>query len=62
MTEQQKWYGTGEVADLYEVTARTVIRWADDGKIPHIKTPGGTRRYPVDKIDELYEAMKYDGV
>jgi len=34
-----------EVAALFRVTPMTVTRWARSGKLPHIRTPGGTRRY-----------------
>jgi len=34
-----------EVAQLLCVTARTVSRWADQGRIPHIVTLGGHRRF-----------------
>lgn len=36
---------SGEVATLFNVSVETVARWADDGKLPHFKTPGGQRRY-----------------
>lgn len=34
-----------EVADLFRVSAVTVGKWADDGLLPHFKTPGGRRRF-----------------
>lgn len=35
----------GEVATLLRVDARTVSRWARDGKLPSIRTVGGHRRF-----------------
>jgi excisionase family DNA binding protein len=35
----------GEVAGLLRVDARTVTRWAIEGKIESIRTPGGHRRF-----------------
>lgn len=34
-----------EVAQLFRVDAKTVSRWAKDGKLPSIRTLGGHRRY-----------------
>lgn len=38
---------TFEVALLIKVHPNTVRRWADQGKLEHIKTPGGQYRFPV---------------
>ena len=34
-----------EVAALFRVGTKTVGRWAKDGKIEHILTPGNRRRF-----------------
>ncbi|MGY6501608.1 MAG: helix-turn-helix domain-containing protein [Acidimicrobiales bacterium] len=34
-----------EVARLFGVTSEAVRNWADAGKLPHFKTPGGQRRF-----------------
>ena len=34
-----------EVAEVFRVSAVTVGKWADDGLLPHFKTPGGRRRF-----------------
>jgi excisionase family DNA binding protein len=34
-----------EVADLFLVDIKTVVRWADAGLIQSTRTPGGHRRY-----------------
>lgn len=36
---------TSEVAAYYDVDRRTVTRWADSGKLPARRTPGGHRRF-----------------
>jgi excisionase family DNA binding protein len=36
---------SGQVADLFGVNISTVAGWADDGLLPHFKTPGGQRRF-----------------
>jgi excisionase family DNA binding protein len=35
----------GEVAAMFRVDAKTVTRWARDGKLTSIRTLGGHRRY-----------------
>lgn len=44
---------TAEVADILHVTAKTVSRWAKEGRLPHLRTLGGHRRYPEDEIRAL---------
>ena len=34
-----------EVAAMFGVNAKTPIRWANAGKLPSIKTPGGQNRF-----------------
>lgn len=45
----------GEVARLFGVGQRAVARWADNGQLPHITTPGGHRRYRVGDVRRLLE-------
>lgn len=42
MTERV--YTTGDLAKVCKVSLRTVIRWADEGKLTSFRTPGGHRR------------------
>jgi excisionase family DNA binding protein len=44
---------TGEVAEILHVSPKIVSRWAKEGKLPSVTTPGGRRRYPEAKIREL---------
>jgi excisionase family DNA binding protein len=44
---------TSEAARILRVSAKTVSRWAKDGKIPHVVTLGGHRRFPSTTITEL---------
>jgi excisionase family DNA binding protein len=41
----EKFLTPGEVARLFHVDPKTVNRWAHQGKITGICTPGGHRRY-----------------
>jgi excisionase family DNA binding protein len=40
------------VADLFDVSAETVLRWTRRGELPAIKLPGGAIRYREDEIEE----------
>lgn len=40
----------GQVADLFGVTRRTVIRWADAGDLNCTRTLGGDRRFDPTEI------------
>ncbi|SRR6266536_3268214 len=39
-----------EVAELFDVTPRTVRRWADAGLLPSFRTVGGQRRFKWEEI------------
>jgi excisionase family DNA binding protein len=61
MTEQQQMMKPGEVAALFQVHLRTVARWADDGLLRCVRTPGGQRRYWREDVDRFMEAEREDG-
>ncbi|HEX2699355.1 MAG TPA: helix-turn-helix domain-containing protein [Acidimicrobiales bacterium] len=42
-----------EVADLFHVSAKTVVRWANDGRLPYMATLGGHRRFPRGPIEGM---------
>lgn len=42
-----------EAAAMLHVSAKTVSRWAKEGRIPHFVTLGGHRRFPKDAILRL---------
>jgi excisionase family DNA binding protein len=39
------------VADLFDVSAETVLRWTRRGELPAIRLPGGAIRFREDEID-----------
>lgn len=45
----------GEVAKLFRVDPKTVSRWANEGRIRCVRTPGGHRRFPAAMVRELLE-------
>ena len=42
-----------QVAGLFEVSPSTVLRWAKDGRLPALVTPGGRFRFPRESIQEM---------
>lgn len=44
---------TAEAARILRVSPKTVSRWAKQGKLPHVVTLGGHRRFPATAIEEL---------
>lgn len=42
---------TSEVADLFGVTPEAVRGWADAGKLPSFRTPGGQRKFHRSKVE-----------
>ena len=49
---------TSEVATLFQVAHRTVVRWAKRGLIPCFRTPTGMLRFPRDQVLPLLQAKK----
>ncbi len=47
-----------EVADILHVSPETVSRWANEGKLPFLKTLGGHRRYPAAEIRQLANQLQ----
>lgn len=44
----------GEAAEILEVHPDTVRRWADQGKVPFVRTPGGERRFRREDLALVY--------
>lgn len=65
--ERQRGAGTkeylrvAEVAELFHVSTKTVVRWATEGKLPHVLTLGGHRRFPRVEIEKMVEGLRRDG-
>ena len=47
ISSQIQLLSTKEAADLVGVSPRTVTNWADAGKVPYLKLPGGENRIPL---------------
>jgi excisionase family DNA binding protein len=48
---------TSQVAELLQVSPKTVSRWAQEGRLPFFRTLGGHRRYPNAEIRALLETL-----
>jgi excisionase family DNA binding protein len=46
------------VADILQVSPKTVSRWAKEGKLPFLRRLGGHRRYPPVEIRQLAEELR----
>jgi excisionase family DNA binding protein len=52
-----RYLSPAQVAELLQVSPKTVTRWAKLGKLPCLRTLGGHRRYPEDAIVALRKAL-----
>lgn len=44
-----------QVADLFGVSPEAVRAWADSGKLPYFRTPGGQRRFRLADLNAFLE-------
>jgi excisionase family DNA binding protein len=56
--ELPRYLRAAEVADILQVSPKTVSRWAKDGKLPFLRTLGGHRRYPASEIRQLAQELR----
>ncbi|MDQ5815218.1 MAG: helix-turn-helix domain-containing protein [Actinomycetota bacterium] len=54
---EEAYITTGEVAKILRVSPKTVARWAKEGKLPHLVTLGGHRRFPSTAIVNLARSL-----
>jgi excisionase family DNA binding protein len=59
MPTSRTWLRTSEAAQRLHVSAKTVARWANEGRLQHRRTLGGHRRYDPELIDALVAALTY---
>lgn len=48
----------GEVAKIFKVTSKTVTRWAKEGKISFITTPGKHKRFWKSEVRRFLQEKK----
>ena len=57
-SSDERYIRTAQVAEILSVSPKTVSRWAKDGKLPHLITLGGHRRFPRAEIEDLARKLK----
>lgn len=53
--ERTRWLTLSEAAARLNVHSTTLRRWADEGQIPFMLTPGGHRRFAESDVDHIAE-------
>jgi DNA-binding transcriptional MerR regulator len=48
---------SAEAAAIFQVSSKTIARWAQHGLLPYQRTLGGYRRYPELAIRELAASL-----
>lgn len=56
--QRREYLTVSEVAQLFHVSSKTVVRWANDGKLPYMATLGGHRRFPRSAVEALVEGQQ----
>lgn len=52
---------TQQVAALFAVTPSTVVKWADQGRVPCFRTPGGHRRFYRAEMEAIRDGRATTG-
>ncbi len=61
-TIQKTILSTADVARLFNVTETTVKRWANDGTLKCMKTPGGHRKFEMKHVVEFAQTLNLEPV
>jgi excisionase family DNA binding protein len=59
MSASRTWLRAGQAAARLHVSAKTVTRWANEGRLQHRRTLGGHRRFDPALIDALVDALTF---
>jgi excisionase family DNA binding protein len=59
MPTSRTWLTASQAAARLHVSAKTVARWANQGRLQHRRTLGGHRRFDPQLIDALVQALTY---
>jgi len=54
---EPRYLRTAQVAELLQVSPKTVSRWVQEGMLPYVRTLGGDRRYPDREVQALMETL-----
>lgn len=56
----ERWLWPGEVGRVLRVNPKTVTRWADEGRLPSVRLPGGHRRFLESDVRALMKGERTD--
>ena len=56
--DDDRYLRTAEAAKILHVSAKTVSRWAKEGRIPHVVTLGDHRRFPASAVEGLARTLE----
>lgn len=59
-TVQKTILSTADVARLFNVTETTVKRWANEGTLKCMKTPGGHRKFEMKHVVEFAQTLEFE--
>jgi excisionase family DNA binding protein len=57
-----QWLTLSEASSLLGVHASTLRRWADSGRVPCQRTPGGHRRFSRQRLRPLFEGSAFPAI
>lgn len=53
LPETEQWLSLSQAADMLGIHSTTLRRWADNGQIPFMLTPGGHRRFAISDVHQF---------
>jgi excisionase family DNA binding protein len=56
---RQRYLTSTEAAERLHVSPKTISRWSAEGRLPHVRTFGGHRRYDPQQIDRIAREMNH---
>ena len=59
MNTQRDYLTPGEVARALHVSPKTIIRWANEGRIPYMVTLGGHRRFRRADVEQVVARVEH---
>ena len=60
--QPKEWMTSGEVARAFDMTDAAIRRWAREGLVEAIKTPGGQYRFRRESLARLLQVKHPNGV
>lgn len=58
---RERWLSLPEAAEQLGIHSTTLRRWADNGQIPHMRTPGGHRRFAQSDLERFANEQRQGG-